>query len=92
MSDHGPLFELYQEGLRESGLMIVRAEKHESHEAYRSLGDIVCLLTVAPWTVPDFDVEKDFDALLDLEHGLLRQDQIILTHSRFIIEDRKATS
>ena len=92
MTDFGHLFELYQEGFRGSGLTIVRAQEHESQEAYRSLSDIVYLLTVAPWTVPDFDVEKDLDALLDLERGLLRRDQIVLTHSRFIIEARKAPS
>ena len=90
MTDFGPLFELYRQGLRESGLDIVYADTHERQTAFGGLGDIVYLLTAAPWTVPDFDVERDLDALLALERGLTREQGIVLTETRYIIEARKS--
>ena len=85
MTDFGPLFELYSQGLRESGLDIVYADTHERQTAFGGLGDIVYLLTVAPWTIPGFDVERDLDALLALERGLTREPGIVLTETRYII-------
>ena len=89
MTDFGPLFELYSQGLRESGLDIVYADTHERQTAFGGLGDIVYLLTAAPWTIPDFDVERDLDALLALEHALTRERGIVLTETRYIIEALK---
>ena len=79
------LSELYSQGLRESGLDIVYADTHERQTAFGGLGDIVYLLTVAPWTIPGFDVERDLDALLALERGLTREPGIVLTETRYII-------
>ena len=89
MADFGPLFNVYQEGFRRAGLTITRAQEHETPVAYRSLGDVVYLLTVTPWTVPGFDLDRDLDALLALEERLYRRNRIVLTESRFIIEARK---
>ena len=86
MTDFGPLFDLYRRGLGESGLDIVHADTHERRTAFGGLGDIVYLLTAAPWTVPDFDVNRDLDALLSLERGLTREQGIVLTETRYIIE------
>ena len=89
MTDFGPLFELYSQGLRESGLDIVYTDTHERQTAFGGLGDIVYLLTAAPWTIPDFDVERDLDALLALEHALTHERGIVLTETRYIIEAHK---
>ena len=89
MTDFEPLFELYSQGLRESGLDIVYTDTHERQTAEGGLGDIVYLLTAAPWTIPDFDVERDLDALLALEHALTRERGIVLTETRYIIEALK---
>ena len=89
MSDFGPHFELYQDGFRSCGLTITRAESHESNEAYRCLGDVVYMLQVTPWTIPEFNLEQDLDALLALEQSLLSDGGIVLTNNRYIIEAYK---
>ena len=89
MTDFEPLSELYSQGLRESGLDIVYTDTHERQTAFGGLGDIVYLLTAAPWTIPGFDVERDLDALLALERGLTRERGIVLTETRYIIEALK---
>ena len=88
----GPQFELYQDGFRNSGLTIVRAETHDNHEAFSNLGAVVYMLTITPWTVPDFDVERDIDALLALEKSNGRKEGIVLTKSRYIIEAHKSAA
>lgn len=85
----GPHFEQYQEGLRAGGLVIRRAEKHETPAAYHDLGEIAYLLTALPWEVPDFDVERDIEALMALERALRRPDGIVLTEGRYLIEGYK---
>ena len=75
-TDFGPKFDLYREGFLMAGLTIDRAETHDTPVACRSLGDLVYLLTVTPWTVPGFDLEADLDALLALEQALYKDDHI----------------
>ena len=89
MHDFGPFFERYQAGLRSGGLTVTRAETHDAHEAYSTLGDMVYMLTVGSWTIPGFDLAQDLDALLALERGLRREEGIVLTKSRFVIEAHK---
>lgn len=91
-TDWGPLFEVYVEAFREAGLSIVNHAAHDRPAAYGSLGDVVYLLTVAPWEVPGFDLEADLDALLALERDLYREGRIMLTESLFMIEARKAAT
>ena len=89
MTDFGAPFDMYTDGFGRAGLTVIRAKDHETPVAYGSLGDVVYLLTAAPWTVPEFDLDHDLDALLALEEGLYRQDRIVLTENRFIIEAQK---
>lgn len=89
MTDWGPLFERYQDGLRAGGLVITHAEMHETPAAYRDLGEIVYLLTALPWEVPDFDVLRDIKALVALEKTLRRPEGIVLTEGRYLIEAYK---
>lgn len=90
MRDFGPLFDQYQSGLRLEGLVISRAMTHDARVAYRGLEEVVFMLCVTPWTIPDFDpLGKDLDVLIDLGKSLLSEDGIILTESRFVVEARK---
>ena len=89
MHDFGPHFELYQDGFRAGGLNVTRAESHNYLIAFPSLGEVVYMLTAAPWTIPDFDLERDLDALLALERSAKREEGIVFTESRYIIEAYK---
>ena len=68
------------------GPTITQAQTHDAREAFGSLGDVVYWLTVAPWTVPEFDLEQDLDALLALERDFTTEQGIVLKETRFIIE------
>src|SRR6185312_14068313 len=48
----------------------VTLRRHDYRVAWESLGDLVAHLLVAPWTIPDFEVERDIEALLALEAAL----------------------
>src|SRR5207249_4465947 len=64
MQDFGDLFHRYEHGLETSGLTIVQARTHDWKAAYRTLGDIVFLLCIAPWEIPHFDpLDADLPAL-----------------------------
>ena len=78
--------ETYPLGFRNAGLSIVDFQEHVRPVAYQHLGEIVYMLVAAPWTVPDFDVEADLDALLEVEHTLRRPEGIVLTDRRYILE------
>jgi len=83
------LFQTYVDGLSDVGLVIEVAKRHEYPAAYGGVEDIVYLLTIAPWTVPEFDVERDLDALLALEQDCTRSEGLVLTEARFLIIARK---
>ena len=68
-------------------MKIERSESHDAEVAYRGLGEIVHILCVAPWTIPDFDpLGRDLEALLELEASLTTKAGLVLTESRFLIE------
>ena len=50
------------------------------------------MLTAAPWTIPDFNLERDIEALLALERSAKREEGIVLTESRYIIEAYKGAA
>ncbi len=75
MTDCGPHFGRYQDGLRARGLVITHAEMHEAPAAFRTLGEIVYMLTALPWEIPDFDFVRDIDALVALE--CLKHDRVL---------------
>lgn len=79
------LFDAYVRGFKAAGLVIVRAERCIYPAAYASVEDLVRLFVRAPWTIPDFDVEKDIDALIALEQDLCTDDGVALTEGRFLI-------
>lgn len=86
MADFAPHDMLYPAGFAAAGLQIVDVRRHDRPVAYRRLGELVYELVAAPWTIPDFDVEADLDALLDVEAKLGRAEGIVLRDQRYIIE------
>jgi len=92
MQDFGPLLDRYVSGLQQTGMTVAVAKAHDFRSAYRGLGELVYLLCISPWTIPDFDpLGKDLAALLHMEDRLAAREGLILTESRFIIEARKTT-
>ena len=47
------------------------------------------MLSVAPWEVPRFSLERDLEALISLESELLKPEGLMLTESRFLIIAQK---
>ena len=92
MQDFGLLLDRYVSGLRQRGMTVRVAKTRDIRSAYRGLGELVYLLCISPWTIPDSDpLGKDLAALLHAEDRLAARRGLILTESRFIIEARKTT-
>lgn len=81
-------FRIYQSELRARGFE-VDAREHQWRAAYEHLGDIVFMLLVAPWEIPDFDPVRDIDALLPFEDACRTGEGIELTQHRYLIQARK---
>ena len=84
-TDFGDHFNAYQRGFAAAGLIVDEARWHEGRVAFAELGDIVYMLLVAPWEIPDFDPVADLDALIALEDALGSDDGIVLAETRYII-------
>jgi hypothetical protein len=52
---------------------------------------MVFMLLITPWTIPDFDVERDLESLLALEADCSTDDGLVMTWSRFLIVAEKAS-
>jgi len=87
--DFSHLYRGYVDGFKEAGLNLLRNAQHYYRVAYRGLGELVYLLSVAPWEVPGFSLERDLDALVSLESELLTEDGLVMTESRFLIIAQK---
>jgi len=87
-TDWGDLLERYSSELRGLGFA-VETREHVTRVAYPSLGEFVYMLAVASWTIPDFDVEADLDALLALEADCASDDGFVVTEDRYLIIARK---
>lgn len=88
-TDHGDIFEDYRRGFEAAGLD-VSYRRQEWLTAYATLGDVVYMLMAAPWEIPDFDVERDLDALLALEAACSTADGVVLTESRDLLIAEKS--
>jgi SAM-dependent methyltransferase len=87
-----PKSDTYRRWLRafpEAGLEIVENAEHDERMAYPSLGEMVFMLCAVPWTVPNFDVERDLDALLGLEAEHLTDKGLIITESHCMVVAHK---
>jgi SAM-dependent methyltransferase len=79
----------YREGFAAAGLTILQDQERSYRVAYPTLSELVYLLSVMPWVVPDFALDRDLDALLALERACLTEDGLVLTESRFLIVAQK---
>ena len=84
-----PHHETYPRGFEAAGLRLVDVREHSRPVTYQHLGEIVYLLEVAPWTVPDFDIESDLEALIALDRDLRGPEGIVLSERRYIVEAYK---
>jgi SAM-dependent methyltransferase len=85
LTDYGDIRSEYTRGFAASGLTVLRSEQHDYKVAYASLADFVFMLLIVPWTIPDLDVERDLELLLQLEQDFSTKDGLVLTWSRFLI-------
>ncbi len=89
MTDFGDIRAEYVAGFEGAGLTVRRDERHDYRVAYEGLGDLVFMLLVTPWTIPEFDVDRDLDALLGLKDECSTEDGLVLTWSRFLLVAEK---
>lgn len=83
-TDWGDHLGEYASSFRSAGYS-VDVREHDWKAAYQSLGEVVFMLLVTPWEVPDFDPEREIDTLLALEDALLTSDGIVLTLSSYLL-------
>jgi SAM-dependent methyltransferase len=88
-TDWGDLFSEYSNAFEAAGLDVTMRCTQDYKSAFATLGDLVYLLGVAPWEIPDFSLERDGEALLQLEADFTTEDGLVLTESRFIIVAEK---
>jgi SAM-dependent methyltransferase len=79
----------YPLGLVAAGLELLDLRHHPRRVAYHQLGHLAYFLAVAPWTIPDFDLDSDLDSLLEVERRLDGPEGIVLSDPRYILEARK---
>jgi SAM-dependent methyltransferase len=79
----------YPRGFAAAGMQVVDLRHHQRRVAYRQLGHLIYFLVAAPWTIPNFDLEADLEALLAVEQQLGGPDGIVLTDPRYLLEARK---
>jgi SAM-dependent methyltransferase len=89
LTDFGDIRGEYTRGFAAAGLRVVRNEQHDYKVAYEGLGDIVFMLLITPWTIPDFDIDRNLEALLTLEADCSTDDGLVMTWSRFLIVAEK---
>ena len=89
MTDFGDHYVAYSQGFEKAGLS-VHGRKHSWKVAYATLGDLVFLLLVAPWTIPDFDPEREIDALLAVEDAYRSDQGIVLEEHRYLMVAERA--
>ncbi len=88
LHDWGDLQGRYSEGFRSLGFNVA-VQQHQARVAYPSLGEFVYMLAVSSWLIPDFDVERDIDALLALEEDCLTDEGFVVTQDRYLLTARK---
>jgi SAM-dependent methyltransferase len=67
----------------------VTVHEHRERVTYPSLGEFVYMLAMANWAIPEFDVERDIDALLALEQRCLTDEGFLVTEERYLLTARK---
>ena len=88
-TDWGDVRGAYARGFITAGLEVTADQQHVYKVAFPSLSELVFMLTVAPWTIPEFDLDRDVGALLEIESDCQTSDGLVLTESRFLIVAEK---
>ena len=88
-TDWGDVRGAYTRGFITAGLAVTTDQQHVYRVAFPSLSELVFMLTVAPWTIPEFDLDRDLEALLEIESDCQTGDGLVLTESRFLIVAEK---
>ncbi len=78
--DHGSV---YQAKLKSLGFE-VELRRHWRKVAME-LGPLAYLITVSPWSIADFDAERDLEALVALEAAYGSERGVVLTESRYLL-------
>jgi SAM-dependent methyltransferase len=84
MTDFGDHYGTYTRAF-EGARLTVHAREHDWKVAYATLGDLVFLLMVTPWSIPGFDPEREIDTLLAVEDAYGSEEGIVLTEHRYLI-------
>ena len=88
MADFGDLRSRYEKGFASRGFEVTSVQR-DYRVAYPSLREFVFMLAVSPWTIPEFDLVRDLDALIAFETANSSEDGLVVTESRFLIRARK---
>ncbi|MDX1578208.1 MAG: class I SAM-dependent methyltransferase, partial [Gemmatimonadota bacterium] len=82
-------YEKTKRAFRRAGFEFIDVRALDRPVAFAGLGELAYTIAASPWIVPDFSLEEDIEALLELEakHGDERG--ILLTRSRYLIEVRR---
>ncbi len=83
-TDWGDVRGAYTRGFIAAGLAVTTDQQHEYRVALPSLSELVFRLTVAPWTIAEFDLVRVVEALLEIESVCQTIDGLVLTESRFV--------
>ena len=81
-------FEGSKKVFRRYGFEFIDVRSHDRPIAFDGLEHLVYVLASSPWIVPDFSLDTDGDALLELQDALGDERGILLTRSRYVLEVR----
>jgi SAM-dependent methyltransferase len=81
--------EKYVPRLQAAGLEIVDQQNWSGELAFTDVGAIVYYLKAVPWLVPGFSVESHLKYLLKLQEQLEKQEQLVFTARKYLIEAHK---
>lgn len=81
----------YPDAFTELGYRVA-VRRHRFRVAFPGIARLVQFLVVAPWTVPDFSVERDIDALIAIERDLTTSDGIVFNDGRYLLQATKPTA
>lgn len=89
VADSGDIRREYASGFAEAGLRVTRNESWVYKVAYGGLGELLFMLLITPWTIPDLDIGGDLEALLTLEAERTTSDGLAMTWGRFLLVAEK---
>ena len=89
MADFGDHGSRYSAELRRLGFNVT-LQRHSERVRYPSLGAFVFMVAVGPWTLPEFELERDLDAWLELEAACSDGDGVVVRERHYLLEAVRA--